>query len=92
MILTDGTHLMSDASVEELHEFAQSIGLRRNWFQDHLLHPHYDLTTQRMANKAVLCGATRVDPKELVRKCSKLYELRSQGQRQEAVSQPTEQS
>ena len=73
MILTDGTHLMSDESTEELHQFANSIGLRRSWFQDDRLHPHYDLTTRRMANKAILCDAVKVSPRELVRKCSRLY-------------------
>lgn len=27
MIYTDGTHLISDKSLDELHSFAQSIGL-----------------------------------------------------------------
>jgi hypothetical protein len=70
VIFTDGTHLMTDGDLDELHRFAQSIGLRRQWFQDHRLHPHYDLTTWRMSNKAVKYGARKVSPKKLVELCS----------------------
>jgi hypothetical protein len=45
MILTDGVHLISDYSVDELHRFAVSIGLKRKWFQDHRI-PHYDIKGQ----------------------------------------------
>lgn len=37
-------HMVSDESVDELHEFAQRLGLRREWFQGGNSHPHYDLT------------------------------------------------
>ena len=33
MILFDGTHLTSDTSIEELREFAASVGLKREWEQ-----------------------------------------------------------
>lgn len=42
MVYTDGIHLIAD-SLDELHEFALKIGLKREWFQDHPKHPHYDL-------------------------------------------------
>jgi hypothetical protein len=44
MILFDGSHLVSDQSIDELHRFANSrrIGLKREWFQDHR-YPHYDV-------------------------------------------------
>ncbi len=54
-----GGHLQAD-SLEELHTFAASIGLRREWFQSkpgRPDHDHYDLT----ASKRVLAiehGAT----------------------------------
>lgn len=41
MIFTDGTHLIAD-TLTELHEFAQSLGLKREWFQPKS-YPHYDL-------------------------------------------------
>jgi len=66
MIYTDGTHLIGD-SLEELHEFAQGVGLKREWFQDHPRHPHYDLTTLRMARKVVKAGAELVSPKNLMK-------------------------
>lgn len=66
MILTDGVHMMSDASLEELHAFASKIGLKRRWFQAHPLHPHYDLTTAHKRALAVSMGAKQVTSKELV--------------------------
>lgn len=68
MILTDKSgHLVSDESLNELHAFAKSIGLRREWFQDKRI-PHYDLTTARMRTKAVNSGAVLVSSKEIVEK------------------------
>jgi hypothetical protein len=40
-------HLFSD-SVEELHSFAEKMGLQREWFQDKRV-PHYDLTESKRA-------------------------------------------
>ena len=65
MIYTDGTHLVADV-LTELHEFAFSIGLRRNWFQDHPRHPHYDLTTQRAAARALKNGAVLVSQRYII--------------------------
>lgn len=39
-------HLTAD-SMAELHEFAERIGLRREWFQEDSVEPHYDLTPRR---------------------------------------------
>lgn len=66
MILTDGVHLMSDGSLAELHEFALRMGMRRGWFQEHPLHPHYDLTTPAALARALRLGAKLVSGKELV--------------------------
>lgn len=38
-------HLLAD-SIEELHEFAKKLGLRRNWFQHAASYPHYDVTLE----------------------------------------------
>ena len=51
-------HMFAD-SEEELHEFANKIGMRRIWFQDGRL-PHYDLTAKRR-QLAVRLGAIEVD-------------------------------
>lgn len=36
-------HLVAD-SLDELHAFADKLGLRRSWFQSKTLYPHYDVT------------------------------------------------
>lgn len=38
-------HLVAD-SIEELHEFAQQLGLKRHWFQHAASYPHYDVTIE----------------------------------------------
>jgi hypothetical protein len=44
VILFDGVHLATDSGdLDELHDFARRIGLRRSWFQDHRTVSHYDL-------------------------------------------------
>jgi hypothetical protein len=50
-------HLFAD-SLEELHDFAQKIGMKKEWFQDGRL-PHYDLTLTRR-KEAVKQGAIEV--------------------------------
>jgi hypothetical protein len=36
------SHLFAD-DIQELHEFAAKLGLRRSWFQDKGRFPHYDI-------------------------------------------------
>lgn len=67
MIFTDGVYLVSDKSLEELHEFAQGMGLKRHWFQGgKRTHPHYDLTTQKKVDQAIKMGAKKITIKELI--------------------------
>jgi len=54
-------HLFAD-SVEELKVFAQGLGLKPEWFQDHQLMPHFDLTPG-MRLKAVQAGAIELGMK-----------------------------
>jgi hypothetical protein len=60
-------HLTSDepkdGPLEELHAFAMKIGLRREWFQNHPLAPHYDLTVGRRA-RALAEGAIFVPARQ----------------------------
>lgn len=56
-------HLTTDGPLEELHAFAQSIGLKREWFQNHKLMPHYDLTPRR-ARAALKAGAVFVTARD----------------------------
>ncbi|MGD9589659.1 MAG: DUF4031 domain-containing protein [Pyrinomonadaceae bacterium] len=64
-------HLIAD-SVDELIEFAESIGLRREWFQPKSS-PHFDLTAAGR-EIAVRHGAIEIDQRTLV---LKLREFRS---------------
>jgi len=48
-------HLLCDENLDELHAFAKSIGLKREYFQRSVV-PHYDLTPSKRA-KAVKAGA-----------------------------------
>lgn len=61
-------HMATDGDVEALHVFAEGIGLKRTWFQNHHSVPHYDLTPPRRF-AAVRAGAVEVAPDELVRLC-----------------------
>ncbi len=68
MIYTDKVgHLISSTSLEELHQFAKTIGLRRSWFQDKPRYPHYDLTTERAKQRAANAGAQVIDSKRLIK-------------------------
>lgn len=60
---TMAAHMLAD-SVDELHAFAESIGLRREWYQPTST-PHYDLTATRH-KLALAKGAKRVNRTELV--------------------------
>jgi len=38
-------HLVAD-SIDELHEFAKKLGMRKEWFQHAASYPHYDITVK----------------------------------------------
>lgn len=59
-------HMYAD-TLPELHTMAQRLGLRRTWFQNHPLCPHYDLTEGRRA-AAVKFGAVEHNRNEAVTK------------------------
>jgi len=64
-------HHMTADSKAELHDFAQSIGVKRCWFHKARIHPHYDITDpQREA--ALEAGAVPVDGRTLAMKASEL--------------------
>lgn len=56
-------HLISDTDLDELHEFAHTLGLPRRAFHN----DHYDLPDDWWA-RAVAAGARPVNPRELVRR------------------------
>lgn len=63
-------HLFAD-SLDELHSFAQSIGLKREWFQGHTKYPHYDMNENRR-KIAVKKGAIEIDKRTTIEKAKKL--------------------
>jgi hypothetical protein len=63
-------HLVSDASLAELHEFAEGLGLRREWLHRKSI-PHYDLTGE-VYELALARGALLVSSRELVRRAVRL--------------------
>src|SRR5262247_3515760 len=63
-------HLVSDSSLDELHEFAESLGLRRQWFQEKSI-PHYDLTGE-VYELALERGAKLVSSREIVRRAVRM--------------------
>lgn len=57
-------HMISDESEEELHAFAEKIGMKRAWFQAKSF-PHYDVSKSRKA-EALKLGAKEIDRNGLV--------------------------
>lgn len=58
-------HLWAD-DLEELHQFAKRLGLRRGWFQDHSSLPHYDITANKRP-QALQLGAVEYDLKRYLK-------------------------
>lgn len=80
-------HLTAD-SIEELHQFAEAIGMKRAWFQDHPTFPHYDLTkTRRIA--AVRHGAIEESRVDSVRRQRDKYITRMECDPGPAASETT---
>lgn len=59
-------HLTAD-TLDELHELASRIGMKRSWFQDHKIAPHYDLVPSKR-EKALEAGALFVPALEQARR------------------------
>lgn len=58
-------HMAAD-SIEELHEMADKIGIKRRWFQNKKRLPHYDICKQKRL-LAVSFGAVEVTSRDLVK-------------------------
>ena len=69
-------HLIAD-SVDELIEFAVSMGMRREWYQPKSS-PHFDLTADGRA-LAIEHGAIELDNRALVAKLRELRKKRNAG-------------
>ncbi len=59
-------HLITDGDLEELHSFAEQLGIPRRRFQNHPRHPHYDLMPSSRL-MAVALGAVEVTTGELAK-------------------------
>lgn len=66
-------HLVAD-TIPNLHYFAQSIGLKKCWFQNkrNKNQPHYDVK-DIIIEKAIKAGAKKVDSKTIVEFLRKHY-------------------
>lgn len=60
----ESCHMYAD-TLDELHDLARRIGMRKAWFQPHAFLPHYDLTESRRA-RAVAAGAVEHTRQEMV--------------------------
>lgn len=60
------SHLVSDSSHAELHEFACKAGIKRHFFHSSSNIPHYDITSEQIEAVKQL-GAFEVSSKELVK-------------------------
>lgn len=65
-------HLVAD-SLNELHDTARQLGLRREWFQAAASYPHYDLTTQTRA-RAIKLGVLLGDRRQIIR-CARALKI-----------------
>jgi len=74
MVYFDGIHLMAD-TIDELHNFAASCGLKREWFQNHKKHPHYDVWGGRNERSVLRAGAKEVSSKELIELSYKTFKI-----------------
>lgn len=63
-------HLVAD-SLDELHAFAASIGVKPHFFHKTASHPHYDITGEQRT-KAIEAGAKEVTSKELLGKAKEM--------------------
>lgn len=63
-------HMVAD-SVDELHKFAATIGVKVHFFHRDKDHAHYDITEEQHA-KAIEAGAKLVTSKELLRKAKQM--------------------
>lgn len=63
-------HLFAD-SLDELHAFAKSIGMKKEWFQPNKTVDHYDLNENRH-RIALLKGAIQLDRNDSIMKWREL--------------------
>jgi len=65
MTYFDGIHLIAD-TIQELHEFALKCDLKKEWFQHHPRHPHYDVWGGTKTRNVIRLGAQIVSARRLI--------------------------
>ena len=68
-------HLVAD-SLPELHDFAIKMGLKRSWFQDHKIQPHYDVC-EKLRLKAIDLGAKELSTQDMALRVRELLKERA---------------
>lgn len=64
-------HMTAD-SLEELHTFAENVGIKKHWFHRGSRYPHYDINADQHA-MAIANGAMLIRSPELVKIAKHLY-------------------
>lgn len=59
---------MCSPDIDALHRMADAIGIKREWFQDHEVHPHYDVSKAKK-KLAIKLGAIEINDREIIRLC-----------------------
>jgi hypothetical protein len=59
-------HLGSTESIDELHEFAKTLGVKKCWYHSHK-YPHYDVN-ESLCESAHGLGAVKVSSAEFIRR------------------------
>ena len=74
MVYTDGVHMIA-TTVEELHTFAEKIGVHRCYYRNprKKRHPHYDLMTKKAIKAAFDNGAEFATDRQIVTLCRQFY-------------------
>jgi len=67
-------HLVAD-DIQELHDFAVKLGLKREWFQNHRIQPHYDITVSKR-EKAIKLGAISIETKQMAERVESILKKR----------------
>jgi hypothetical protein len=79
------SHMVSDATLDELHDFAQGVGIPRRAFQG----DHYDVP-QDYYDEMVVAGAVPTPSRELVRRLRTAGLRLSPAARRAAMGQPNQ--
>jgi len=67
VIYADDVHLISDTSLEELHLFAESIGIKRCWYHSSSSWIHYDIPKRMRPGFHEKFNVTKVTSQEIVK-------------------------